>query len=144
MPITINGSGSVTGLSAGGLPDDCITTADIAANAVTTAKLGTNDASGLAKAWVNWNGTGTVAIRASFNVSSITDNGTGDYTVNFTTAITDANYSAVYGMGDNTISVGMAYAQTATFSTSVHRVMTANRSTGSLQDQNYIGVAIFR
>ena len=44
-------------------------------------------------AWVNFNGTGTVAIRASFNVSSITDNGTGDYTVNFTTALADANYA---------------------------------------------------
>jgi len=48
---------------------------------------------GSAKAWVNFNGTGTVAIRAAFNVSSITDNGTGDYTVNFTTAMVDANYS---------------------------------------------------
>jgi hypothetical protein len=45
------------------------------------------------RAWVNFNGTGTVAIRASGNVSSITDNGTGDYTVNFTTAMPDANYS---------------------------------------------------
>jgi hypothetical protein len=47
------------------------------------------------RAWVNFNGTGTVAIRASGNVSSITDNGTGDYTVNFATAMADANYSAV-------------------------------------------------
>jgi len=93
MPITINGSGTVTGISAGGLPDSCITTDDIAANAVTAAKLGADQASGLAKSWVNFNGTGTVAIRASFNVSSITDNGTGDYTVNFTTALADANYS---------------------------------------------------
>jgi hypothetical protein len=46
-----------------------------------------------AKAWVNFNGTGAVAIRAAGNVSSITDNGTGDYTVNFTTAMEDANYS---------------------------------------------------
>ena len=46
------------------------------------------------RAWVNFNGTGTVAIRASGNVSSITDNGTGDYTVNFTTALPDANYAA--------------------------------------------------
>jgi hypothetical protein len=45
------------------------------------------------KAWVNFNGTGTVAIRASGNVSSITDNGTGDYTVNFSNAMADANYS---------------------------------------------------
>lgn len=44
------------------------------------------------RAWVNFNGTGTVAIRASGNVSSITDNGTGDYTVNFSTAMPDANY----------------------------------------------------
>ena len=47
------------------------------------------------RAWVNFNGTGTVAIRASGNVSSITDNGTGVYTINFTTSIVDANYSAV-------------------------------------------------
>jgi len=50
---------------------------------------------GSAKAWVNWNGTSTVAIRGSFNVSSITDNGTGDYTVNFTTAMTNTNYATV-------------------------------------------------
>jgi hypothetical protein len=45
-----------------------------------------------ARAWVNFNGTGTVAIRASGNVTSITDNNTGDYTVNYTTAMPDANY----------------------------------------------------
>jgi hypothetical protein len=50
---------------------------------------------GSAKAWVNFNGTGVTPIRASFNVSSMTDNGTGDYTLNFTTALTDANYSLV-------------------------------------------------
>ena len=46
-----------------------------------------------AKAWVNFNGTGTVAIRADGNVSSITDNGTGSYTANFTSSMTDANYA---------------------------------------------------
>ena len=46
----------------------------------------------MCRAWVNFNGTGTVAIRAQFNVSSITDNGTGLYTLNFTTAMPDANY----------------------------------------------------
>ena len=49
------------------------------------------------RAWVNFNGTGTVAIRASGNVSSITDNGTGDYTVNFITAIIDAKYGLSLG-----------------------------------------------
>jgi len=53
------------------------------------------------RAWVNFNGTGTVAIRASGNVTSITDNGTGDYTVNFTTAMPDANY-AVCSMTNKT------------------------------------------
>ena len=47
------------------------------------------------RAWVNFNGTGTVAIRASGNVYSITDNATGNYTVNFTTAMPDANYSTM-------------------------------------------------
>jgi hypothetical protein len=47
------------------------------------------------RAWVNFNGTGTVAIRASGNVTSITDNGVGDYTVNFTTAMPDVNYSVI-------------------------------------------------
>lgn len=53
------------------------------------------------RAWVNFNGTGTVAIRASGNVSSITDNGVGDYTINFTTALPDANYS-VASLAGNT------------------------------------------
>ncbi|XHB99343.1 hypothetical protein ABWH97_13845 [Nitratireductor sp. ac15] len=50
-------------------------------------------ASGVAKAWVNFKGDGTVSIRDSFNVSSITDNGNGDYTVNFSSAMANANYS---------------------------------------------------
>ena len=54
----------------------------------------------LCRAWVNFNGTGTVAIRASGNVTSITDNGTGDYTVNFTTAMPDANYAFIGGMDE--------------------------------------------
>ena len=49
----------------------------------------------MCRAWVNFNGTGTPAITASGNVSSITDNGVGDYTVNFTTAMSDANYCSV-------------------------------------------------
>jgi len=51
---------------------------------------------GIAKAWVNFDGTtaSPSTIRASYNVSSVTKNGTGDYTINFTTALADANYSA--------------------------------------------------
>ena len=55
------------------------------------------------RAWVNFNGTGTVAIRASGNVSSITDNGEGDYTVNFTTAMPGANYAATANWTDGSL-----------------------------------------
>ncbi len=53
----------------------------------------------VAKAWGNFNGTGTVAIRDSYNVSSITDNGTGDYTINYGTALNNSNY-AISGITD--------------------------------------------
>ena len=55
------------------------------------------------RAWVNFNGTGTVAIRASGNVSSITDFGVGNYRVNFTTAMEDADYSAIISHGFDAI-----------------------------------------
>ena len=56
----------------------------------------------LCRAWVNFNGVTTATIRASYNVSSVVRNGTGDYTVNFTTAMADANYSAVVTGQPNT------------------------------------------
>lgn len=67
---------------------------------------------GSAKAWVNFDGTGTVAIRASYNVSSITDNGTGDYTINFTNALPDANYCIVTNGGGPNVSSGTTTAGT--------------------------------
>ena len=150
MPISIAGSGTITGISAGGLPDDCITTAEIAANAVTTAKLGSAEASGLAKAWVNFNGTGTVAIRASYNVSSITDNGTGDYTVNFTTALADANYSMTascsYRSGNNYNSAHIFTNASGTIvapTTTAARLQLSTVTLGSA-DSEYVTVAIFR
>ncbi|WAX94148.1 hypothetical protein N7E70_021085 [Aminobacter sp. NyZ550] len=60
---------------------------------------------GVAKAWINFNGDGTVAIRDSYNVTSITDNGTGDYTLNFTIALANANY-AVVGCGRDDAGAG--------------------------------------
>jgi hypothetical protein len=86
-------------VSAAKIQTSAVTTDKIADANITAAKLnGAQSGSApiyAARAWVNFNGTGTVAIRASGNVSSITDNGTGDYTVNFTTALADANYSIV-------------------------------------------------
>jgi hypothetical protein len=68
----------------------------------TNSTSATNPILGSAKAWVNFNGTSTVAIRASYNVSSVTDNGTGLYTVNFTTAMPNNNYAAVASTRRNT------------------------------------------
>lgn len=73
-------------------------------------KLQSNGVTTNALAWVNFNGTGTVAIRSSYNVSSITDNGTGNYTVNFANALSDANYSAVLGAQGNTSASNNGYA----------------------------------
>ena len=64
-------------------------------------------AKGMARAWVNFDGTGTVAIRTSYNVSSITDVSTGRYTVNFATAMTDADYCTVATAGST--SAGASY-----------------------------------
>ena len=87
------------------LPDSTGTVLNDQSNIEAQVKTATN-ASGSApvyacRAWVNFNGTGTVAIRASGNVSSITDNGTGDYTVNFATALPDANYAVTNGSCDS-------------------------------------------
>ena len=96
------------------------------------------------RAWVNFNGTGTVAIRASGNVTSITDNGTGDYTVNFTTAMPDANYSVTGTASERSGSAIWHYlcTQLAGFSTGSIRI--GVRDYNSPQDSQFVGVAIFR
>lgn len=102
---------------------------------------------GSAKAWVNFNGTGTVAIRASFNVSSITDNGTGDYTVNFTSAMVDTNYAVkISGSKD---SVQSWQSHPLIYSTSSIQVRTWANSAGessapALNDTTTVNVAVFR
>ncbi|MEE8433320.1 MAG: hypothetical protein V3S64_00895 [bacterium] len=64
------------------------------------------------RAWINFNGTGTIAIRDSFNVASITDNGTGDYTVTWDTDFADADYAVVYSSGDDDLASQNIYAYT--------------------------------
>lgn len=120
MPISINGTGTITGISAGGLPDLSITTAEIVDSAVTTAKIldanitsskldGAQSGSAPifgARAWVNFDGTRNASgvtdtaltnrfIRAQGNVASVLRNGVGDYTITFTVAMADANYCCV-------------------------------------------------
>ncbi len=98
------------------------------------------------KAWVNFNGTGTVAVRASYNVSSITDNGVGDYTVNFTTAMADANYSAVGSVNNSTGSTSASAARSLSAITyTMSSVRFVNQiGSGVTADQDLHNVAIFR
>ena len=95
------------------------------------------------RAWVNFNGTGTVAIRASGNVTSITDNGTGEYTVNFTTAMSDANYSVVYGSGEGAAGSGLRIAAQSGNTTTTQRIAIRNLS-NTLVDAEQVNVGIFR
>jgi hypothetical protein len=88
------------------------------------------------RAWVNFNGTGTVAIRASGNVSSITDDGTGQYGVNFTTAMPDTNYAPVSN------SSGRSTATTVTSTSRADLVL--RDSAGTLTDYAQVFVSVFR
>ena len=97
----------------------------------------------LCRAWVNFNGTGTVAIRDDFNVDSITDEGTGAYTVTFSNAMPDANYAPVVTTTSTATSgypnpyVAAAYVLT----TSVRLIVGKNVSTND--DVSVASVAIF-
>ena len=110
-----------------------------------TGLFSTNNAySGIAKAWVNFNGS-TGAINGSFNVSSITVNTTGDYTVNFTTAMTNANYCAVPAGSQATytsynFSIGISQATTPT--TSAIRLLAINGASTSVNPP-LVTLAIF-
>jgi hypothetical protein len=99
-----------------------------------------------ARAWVNFNGTGTVAIRASGNVSSITDNGTGDYTVNFTTAMPDVNYAVTgtqAGINDASGSNPVQGPATVDYATGSFRVYGGSNTTAK-DDSIRVCLAIFR
>jgi hypothetical protein len=106
------------------------------------------------RAWINFNGTGTPAIRASGNVSSITDNGAGDFTINFTSAMPDANYavncigSLADGVAGNSdiVVIGPARNTTTPLTASSVRIQSATRSTvnTNFNDPNIACVSIFR
>jgi hypothetical protein len=104
----------------------------------------------LCRAWINFDGTSTPAVRASGNVSSITDNGTGDYTVSFTTAMPDNDYT-VTGIGRHYAGVSEAgviiVIQTSDGATGVTtssvRISTMTSNT-TLADSPIVSVAIFR
>lgn len=96
----------------------------------------------LCKAWVNFNGTGTVAIRDSGNISSVIDTATGVFTVSFTNAMPDADYSAVVACSDS--GTTRAFPHTKTFSTSNFIIRSSRGDTGADVDHDTYSVAVFR
>ena len=96
------------------------------------------------RAWVNFNGSGTVAIRGSGNVSSITDNGVGIYTVNFTTAMPDANYSVCGTSGASTGNAAISLFESISVGKTTSLVQVVAATTSSPFDSTTVSVAIFR
>jgi hypothetical protein len=95
------------------------------------------------RAWVNFNGSGTVAIRGSGNVSSITDNSTGNYTVNFATDMPDTNYSTVQGYSPASSNCYVTRVSTLTVS-SVRMGTYLNYANGAALDMSMVAVTVFR
>lgn len=100
---------------------------------------------GSAKAWVNFNGTNTASVRSSLNVSSLTDNGTGDFTINFSSSLTDSNYASNFG-GNQDLSNYNKYVvgpYSSAPSSSAFRIRSQD-SGGSARDFQYTFVSFFR
>jgi hypothetical protein len=141
---TLTGSTLASGVTASSLTSvGTLTSLSVSGDASFNSGYGSSAVAYGCRAWVNFNGTGTVAIRGSANVSSITDNGTGDYTVNFTNAMPDANYSAVYGSGEGAIQSGVRTASSSGNTTTTTRLSIRNLS-NSLVDAEVVCVSIFR
>jgi len=103
----------------------------------------------LCRAWVNFNGTLTNPItpRASFNVSSVTKNGTGDYTINFTNAMTDTNYGITGWCRYPSTATGrglLSALNNMTYSTSAVQVRQCESNTGAAQDGDIVCISVFR
>lgn len=99
---------------------------------------------GSTQAWVNFNGTGTVAIRDDGNVSSVTDNGTGDYNIAFSTALTSSSFAINHGgrritNNTNESALNLGIYGTGNFSTSSNRVLTYDNNSDGRQDCQQIG-----
>ena len=117
-----------------------IANASITAPKLSGAQTGSAPIFGV-RAWANFNGTGTVAIRASGNVSSITDNGTGNYTVNFTTAMPDANYIVVASASGIATTDPIAWVGNA-YSTTSCKIFTGSSAVGTFVDASIVNVMV--
>ena len=141
--LVVTGTTTFNGIASASTPAALTNTTQVATTAFVRADNNV-------KAWVSFNGTGTVAINASFNVSSVTDNAAGDYTINFTTAISDANYAVVTSdYGRTGFATGLHTAAGAWASAPTTKTTTAARigvgySDGTLDDVFEVHAAILR
>lgn len=122
---------------------------DVIQSSVANTPVQFNDGNGtqigtLCRAWVNFNGTSGASpvIRSSFNISSVTRNSTGDYTINFATSMTDSNYSIV-GAGYANTGVSYTGIQVLTLTASSARIQTWYAAS-NVYDAAIVPVAIFR
>ena len=161
MSITINGSGTLTGISAGGYPDATVTADDLASNAVTTAKISDANITAAkldgaqsgsapiygARAWVNFDGKAASigSGRANGNVSSVADNATGQYTVNFSNSFLDNDYAvAQFCRADSGGGMRVCVGRGSTgFATGSIQVEIRNGS-NSLEDVEEVCLTFFR
>ena len=151
MPTTIDSAGitfnDATSLTSAVLAANSVGATQITNGSVTAVKLGTTEQKQICKAWVNFNGTTSPGtILSNYNVSSVTKNGTGDYTINFSTALADANYS-VSGIANSGFGLSVGLAPSASYSsvtlktTSQVRIIT--RDYANLQDPVNISIQVF-
>lgn len=115
----------------------------------TKSATAANVIDGASKAWVNFNGSGTVAIRTSLNVSSITDDGVGCYQINFTTAFSDANYLAFGSSSDTSgiVYVNLVAAGGGTYqapTTSSFKILINNASNTGQIDPGIVAILVHR
>ena len=113
-------------------------------NSVDTEKL----SKGTAAAWANFNGTGTVAIRDSYNVSSITDNGTGLYTINLTNPLADTNYIVLGSATSTSTTGGTVNVVVSETSNGANRTTSSfqvrvQQGNGSNSDREIVSISVF-
>jgi len=141
----VNSSGTQVGLIGDQPTSDweagTSTTESLVSPAKVKSAIETNAGSPV-KAWVNFDGTGTVSIRESLNVSSITDNGTGDYTINFASALADANYAALATAKRPSFSRGLIVGFYDFTTTSVR--MNLNNDGGASADSEFVSFVAIR
>ena len=96
------------------------------------------------RAWVNFNGDGTIAIRGSAGVASLTDNGTGQYTINLSFTMPDSNYAVVGSAGSTNNAIGDRQLSTYPVNTTSCKVVSGQTASTNVYDATQVHVAIFR